>query len=127
VPTHNLAYGVLVGVILAALMFTRRAAQLALVTSVLDPEGGERIYAVQGALFFASTSELASAFDYAHDPPRVVIDLSDADLLDSAAVATLDDVRTKYRERGTDVILAGVNARSAALLRGLSTAPDATG
>jgi SulP family sulfate permease len=124
VPTHNLAYGVLVGVVLAALLFTRRVARLALVTSVLDPEGGERIYAVQGTLFFASTNDLVNAFDYAQDPARVVVDLSEADVLDSAAVAALDDVRSRYRERGTEVILVGLNARSADLLRGLSTAPD---
>ncbi|CAO5246082.1 SulP family inorganic anion transporter [Frankia sp. AgKG'84/4] len=123
VPTHNLAYGVLVGVVLAALLFTRRVAHVALVTSVLDPEGGERIYAVHGTLFFASTNDLVNAFDYAHDPTRVVIDLSEADVLDSAAVAALDDVRTKYGARGTEVILLGLNTRSADLLRKLSTAP----
>src|SRR6185369_14764707 len=62
VPTHDLAYGVVVGVILSALLFTRRAAHLANVTSVLDPDGGERIYAVQGPLFFASTNDLVTAF-----------------------------------------------------------------
>ncbi|WP_261570481.1 SulP family inorganic anion transporter [Frankia gtarii] len=123
VPTHNLAYGVLVGTVLAALLFTRRVAHRTLVTSVLDPEGRERIYAVQGSLFFASTDGLADAFDYARDPARVVVDLAQADVLDSAAVATLDDVRAKYRERGTEVTLVGLNPRSATLLRGLSAEP----
>jgi SulP family sulfate permease len=117
VPTHNLAYGVVVGVILAALLFTRKAAHLANVTSVLDPEGGVRIYAVQGPLFFASTGELMTAFDYAHDPPRVVIDLSDADVLDSAAATAIDDVLHRYADRGRSVELAGVSPASAALLR----------
>jgi SulP family sulfate permease len=125
VPTHNLAYGVLVGVVLAALLFTRQVAHLALVTSVLDPEGGERIYAVQGTLFFASTGDLVNAFAYGRDPARIVIDLSKADVLDSAAVAALDDVRTKYRERGTEVTIVGLNPRSAALLQGLSAEPSA--
>jgi SulP family sulfate permease len=124
VPTHNLAYGVLVGVILAALLFTRQVAHLANVTSVLDPEGRERIYAVQGSLFFASTNDLVNAFDYGHDLCRVVIDLSEADVLDSAAVAALEDVRTKYTERGVSVSLTGMNSRSAALLRDLSAAPS---
>ncbi|WP_235608717.1 STAS domain-containing protein, partial [Frankia casuarinae] len=83
----------------------------------------ERIYVVQGTLFFASTSDLVNAFDYACDPERVVIDLSEAHLLDSAAVTALDDVRAKYRERGTQVNLVGVNARSAALLHKLSAEP----
>ncbi|MCK9877256.1 SulP family inorganic anion transporter [Frankia sp. Ag45/Mut15] len=120
VPTHNLAYGVVVGVVLSALLFTRRAARLATVTSVLDPHGGERIYVVRGSLFFASTADLVEAFDYAQDPPRVVVDLAAADVLDSAAVAALDDVRTKYRERGVEVSLVGLSPAGAALVKGLS-------
>jgi SulP family sulfate permease len=119
VPSRNLAYGVLVGVILAALLFTRKAARLVNVTSVLDPDGGVRIYAVQGPLFFASTNELVTAFDYAHDPPRVVIDLSDADVLDSAAAAALDDVLHRYAERGRTAEITGVDRGSAAALRSM--------
>lgn len=127
VPTHNLAFGVLVGVVLAALLFTRQAARLAEVTSVLDPDGAERIYAVSGPLFFASSNDLVTAFDYAHDPPKVVIDLSDARLLDSAAVAALDDVVDRYRRRGNEVELAGLDSGNAYLLRRLSTAPTDLG
>ncbi|WP_347177198.1 SulP family inorganic anion transporter [Parafrankia sp. EAN1pec] len=123
VPTHNLAYGVLVGVVLSALLFTRRVAHLTEVTSVLDPEGGERLYAVGGPVFFASSNDLVNAFDYAHDPPRVVIDLADAQILDSAGVAALDDVLQKFAERGTTVHLAGATGGTEAMLARLSTAP----
>ncbi|OHV36282.1 sodium-independent anion transporter [Parafrankia colletiae] len=116
VPTHNLAYGVLVGVVLSALLFTRRVAHLTKVTSVLDPEGGERIYAVSGPVFFASSNDLVNAFDYAHDPPRVVVDLSEAQLLDSAGVAALEDVQHKFRERGITVRFAGAAGNTAAML-----------
>jgi sulfate permease, SulP family len=121
VPTHDLAYGVVVGVILEALLFTRKAANLANVTSVLDPDGTERIYAVQGPLFFASTSDLAAAFDFARDPVRGVIDLSDADVLDSAAAAAIDDVLSRYRERGRVAELTGVDRRSAEVLQSVRT------
>ncbi|MEX5631224.1 SulP family inorganic anion transporter [Parafrankia sp. FMc2] len=116
VPTHNLAYGVLVGVVLSALLFTRRVAHLTKVTSVLDPEGGERIYAVSGPVFFASSNDLVNAFDYAHDPPRVVVDLSEAQLLDSAGVAALEDVQHKFRERGITARFAGATGNTAAML-----------
>jgi SulP family sulfate permease len=122
VPTNDLAYGVGVGVILSALLFTRKAAHLAHVTSVLDPDGGERIYAVQGPLFFASTGELVTAFDYCNDPARVVIDLSDAVVLDSAAAAALDDVVHRYEERGRVAELAGMDHASAAMLRSVHPA-----
>ncbi|MBL7495969.1 SulP family inorganic anion transporter [Frankia sp. CNm7] len=119
VPTHNLAYGVLVGVILSALLFTRKAARLANVTSVLDPDGGVRIYAVRGPLFFASTNDLVTAFDYAHDPPRVVIDLSEADVLDSAAAAAVDNVLQRYAERGRAAEITGLDHGSATMLRSM--------
>lgn len=72
--THNLAYGVLAGVVLASIFFARRVAHVAAVTSVLDPEGGVRIYAITGELFVASTNELVHSFDCHEDVTRVVID-----------------------------------------------------
>jgi MFS superfamily sulfate permease-like transporter len=52
--THNLAIGVGAGVLVACVLFARRVAHLAEVTSVTDPDGGTRVYSVTGALFFAS-------------------------------------------------------------------------
>nr|WP_242666407.1 SulP family inorganic anion transporter [Parafrankia irregularis] len=125
VPTHNLAYGVLVGVVLSALLFTRRVAHLTKVTSVLDPEGGERIYAVSGPLFFASSNDLVTAFDYAHDPARVAIDLSEVQILDSAGVAALDDVRQKFGDRGITVRFAGASGATATMLTRFSATEPA--
>src|SRR3546814_18571774 len=67
VVTHNLAYGVLAGVVLATVFFARRVAHLVDVTSVLDPDGGERVYALTGELFFASTNEPVHSFAYCGD------------------------------------------------------------
>ena len=125
VPTHNLAYGVVVGVVLAALLFTRKAARLVNVTSVLDPDGSEVIYAVQGPLFFASTNDLVTAFGYHRDPPRVVIDLSDADVLDSAAATALDDVVHRYRDQGHRAQIVGVNHASVAMMSTVRPDPPA--
>jgi SulP family sulfate permease len=115
VLTHNLAYGVAAGVLLAAIFFARRVAHLADVTSVLDPDGTERVYAVTGELFFASTNELVHAFDYSCPAPRMVIDLTDAHVWDSSAVATLDAIVDKYARRGVEVEIVGLNAHSEAL------------
>jgi sulfate permease, SulP family len=120
VVTHNLAYGVLAGVVLATIFFARRVAHLVEVTSVLDPEGGERVYALTGELFFASTNELVHAFDYDDDVARVVIDLTDAHVWDSSAVATLDAIVHKFEARGVEAELIGLNDHSHALHDGLT-------
>jgi sulfate permease, SulP family len=113
--THNLAYGVVAGVLLAAIFFARTVAHLAEVTSVLDPDGGQRIYAVTGELFFASTNELVHAFDYADPTPSVLIDLTDAHVWDSSAVATLDAIVAKFEARGVSAEVVGLNTHSEAL------------
>jgi SulP family sulfate permease len=115
VYTHNLAYGVVAGVLLAAIFFARRVAHLAEVTSVLDPGGNQRVYAVTGELFFASTNELVHSFDYADPTPKVIIDLTDAHVWDSSAVATLDSVVAKFAARGVTAELVGLNTHSEAL------------
>jgi SulP family sulfate permease len=112
VLTHNLAYGVIAGVVLAAIFFARRVAHLVEVTSVLDPDGDIRVYALTGELFFASTNELVHAFDYNDSASSVVIDLTDAHVWDSSAVATLDAVVHKFELRGIEVELVGLNEHS---------------
>lgn len=112
VATHNLALGVLAGALLSAIFFARRVAHLVDVSSVLDPDGDIRVYAVTGELFFASTNELMHAFDYADTVSKVVIDLSDAHIWDSSAVATLDAVTAKFTSRGIEAEIIGLNQHS---------------
>ncbi|MCM4078880.1 SulP family inorganic anion transporter [Paractinoplanes hotanensis] len=111
--THNLAIGVVLGVLAAMVIFARRVAHFATVTSVLDPEGGTRIYHVHGELFFASSNDLVYQFDYAGDPQQVVIDLSAAHIWDASSVAALDAITTKYETRGKQVEIVGLNEASA--------------
>ncbi|MBC3190046.1 SulP family inorganic anion transporter [Pseudonocardia sp. C8] len=112
VGTHNLAYGVGVGVLVAMVLFARRVAHLVEVDPVLDPDGSTKVYRVRGQLFFASSNDLVFAFDYANDPSRVVIDLSDAHVWDASTIASLDAITTKYAARGTEVTVTGMNADS---------------
>jgi SulP family sulfate permease len=109
VATHNLAIGVVVGVLVAMVLFARRVAHLVNVDSVLDPDGSTKIYTVSGQLFFASSNDLVFQFDYANDPSTVVIDLSDAHIWDASTVASLDAITTKYEARGTTVTITGMN------------------
>ncbi|OEJ41064.1 sodium-independent anion transporter [Streptomyces agglomeratus] len=114
VVTHNLAVGVVVGSVTAAVIFAKRVAHLVDVGAVTDENGGRVVYTVTGELFFASSNELVEQFDYAKDgPPRVVIDLTAAHIWDASSVAALDAVTTKYEHRGRTVEIVGLNQYSA--------------
>lgn len=118
--SHNLAIGVVTGVLAAMVIFARRVAHLAEVTSVLDPDGGIRIYSVHGELFFASSNDLVNQFDYGGDPDSIVIDLSQAHIWDASSVAALDAITTKYASRGKTVEIIGLNEPSARMHESLA-------
>ena len=120
VLTHNLAQGVLVGVLLSTLFFARKVSQLSSVTSSLGDDGKTRSYRVQGQLFFVSTQAFVTAFDTREDVERVVIDLEDAHIWDGSAIAALDKVVLKLMRRGVAVELVGQNEASAALIARLA-------
>lgn len=116
VLTHNLAYGVGAGVVLSAIMFARHVSDVVKVTSVVDPDGVERLYAVSGELFFASTNDLVAAFDYDAVKAEIVeIDLSNARIWDTSAVAALDAVVAKFADRGIKAELVGLNRHAEVL------------
>jgi SulP family sulfate permease len=106
---------VVVGSVTAMVIFARRVAHLTDVTAVTDPDGGQVVYAVTGELFFASSNDLVTRFDYARDPGKVVIDLTDAHIWDASSVAALDAITTKYAARGKTVEIIGLNQDSATM------------
>ncbi len=114
VLTHNLAIGVVVGVIVAMVAFARRVAHLARVerTVELDLPVPTAYYTVTGALFFASSSDLLTQFEYADDPDRIVIDLSASHIWDASTVATLDAITYKYERHNKYVVIEGLNEAS---------------
>ncbi|MHB1065545.1 MAG: SulP family inorganic anion transporter [Georgenia sp.] len=113
VTTHNLAYGVIVGVVVAALMFVQRVAHLTEVVDVAHPDEDTRVYAVVGELLWASSNDLVTQFDYAGDPHQVIIDMSRSHIWDASTVATLDAITTKYAARGKTATIIGLNEASA--------------
>ena len=112
VVTHNLAIGVVVGVITAMVVFARGVARLATVERTLAVDGTAAHYTVTGALFFASSNDLTTLFRYGDDPERIVIDLTQAHVWDASTVAALDAVTTRYERRGKHVVLEGMNEAS---------------
>ena len=120
IVTENLAIGVVVGSITAMVIFAKRVAHLANVTSVTDPDGGTVVYAVTGELFFASSNDLVSQFDYTTDAGKVVIDLTAAHIWDASSVAALDTIETKYARQGKIVEIIGLDRQSAHIHEKLS-------
>lgn len=105
VATHNLAIGVIVGVLVASVMFVRRVAHLVEVRrEVVEREGTQVAhYTVEGQLLFASSNDLTTMFDYAADPEHVVVDFARSHVWDASTVAALDAIETKYEQHGKTV------------------------
>lgn len=125
--THNLAIGVIVGIALSSIFFSRKIARLIRITSQLAPAGQERIYQVSGQIFFVSVPDLLRAFDFQEPLQQVIIDLTHAHLWDQTAVDAVDKIVLGFRRRGVQVELVGLNAASATLLDRLAIhdKPDA--
>jgi SulP family sulfate permease len=115
VATGNLSIGVVVGSLTAMAVFVRRVARLTQVTSVTDPDGTRVVYTVTGQLFFASSNDLATRFDYTGDPGKVVVDLTGTHIWDASSVAALDAIETRYARRGKTVEFIGLDGAGARL------------
>lgn len=114
VATNNLAIGVGLGVLTAVVLFANRVAHFVTVKrSVTGVEDGQAaIYTVDGELFFASSNDLYTQFDYAGDPQRIIIDMSASHLWDASTIAALDSVTDKYEKYGKQVQVLGLNEAS---------------
>ncbi len=116
VATHNLAIGVLIGVLLSALFFAAKISQIFRVRSEYLPEARTRIYHVEGQMFFASSEDFLAAFDFREALEKVVIDVSRAHIWDVSSVAALDMAVLKFRREGAEVVLQGMNEASETLV-----------
>lgn len=112
VATHNLALGVLVGVLLSGIFFAWKIAQLFRVSSTLSEDGRQRTYLIEGQLFFASVEDFNASFDFKEALEKVIIDLNHAHIWDISSVAALDMVVLKFRRDGAEVEIVGLNHAS---------------
>ncbi|MDF3983600.1 SulP family inorganic anion transporter [Luteibacter sp. PPL201] len=122
VATHDLAKGVLTGVVLSAIFFTRKVGRALDVDSSLSADGEVRTYAVRGQLFFASSEAFGEWFDVREEGISAVrIDLTDAHVWDITAVGALDRVVLRFRREGKRVEVVGLNPASTGLVDRLGT------
>ncbi|MPL84735.1 C4-dicarboxylic acid transporter DauA [bioreactor metagenome] len=114
--THNLAIGVLVGVLLSGIFFAAKIARLFKVTSSATDDGRVRTYVVEGQLFYGSVEAFLAAFDFREVPAKVIIDVSRAHIWDISSVQALDLAVLKFRREGAEVEITGMNAASETLV-----------
>ena len=112
--THDLAQGVLTGVLLSGFFFAHKIGRILLVHSTSTAD--THTYEVVGQVFFASADRFIDAFDFDEVVPRVVIDVSRAHFWDITAVSALDKVVFKFRREGAEVEVRGMNEASATLV-----------
>jgi SulP family sulfate permease len=112
VATHDLAKGVLTGVLLSGFFFAHKVGHILTFRSQTEDEGRSRTYQVIGQVFFASAERFANAFDFKEVVETVRIDVSSAHFWDISAISALDKVVLKFRREGTDVEVIGLNAAS---------------
>lgn len=109
VASHNLAIGVFVGVLLAALFFANKISRFMVVKSADNTARASRHYKVIGQIFFASSEQFLKSFDFKEVLDHVTIDLSSAHFWDITSVSALDKVVIKFRREGATVELIGMN------------------
>jgi sulfate permease, SulP family len=118
--THNLAIGVMTGVVLSTVFFSRRISKVITVNSSLNEDGTHCTYQIIGQVFFVSSQEFLESFDFKNLAARITIDLTQAHLWDQSAVTTLDKVVAKFRRQGSEVELVGLNEASSTLVNRLA-------
>jgi SulP family sulfate permease len=112
VYSHNLAYGVFVGVLLASLFFANKISHFMYVEKSLDDSESIRTYEVHGQVFFNTASRFLEYFNFKEAVIKVVIDVSRAHFWDISAVHALDMAVVKFRREGAEVEIIGLNRAS---------------
>ena len=121
--SHDLAKGVLVGVLLSAIFFAHKVVDILCVHNYLSEDGTFRIYKAKGQLFFASAGQFVDSLDLNEPIESIHIDLSEAHIWDLTAVEALERVRTKLSHKGVKVYFIGLNKQSRRIILQLANEP----
>ncbi len=120
VYSHDLALGVSVGVIMSALIFGWKIAQLN--ADEFLEEGGKR-YAVKGPMFFGTSTHFSDLFDVNKDPEHVVVDFSGSHVWDQSGVAAIASLVERYGRHQKQVSIIGLNSESERLVQRIGLRP----
>jgi len=101
---HNLALAVLVGVIIAALVFAWDNAKRIRARKYVD-EDGIKHYEIYGPLFFGSVTLFNEKFDVLNDPDEVIIDFQESRIVDMSAIEAVNKITERYQKVGKKIHL----------------------
>ncbi len=119
--THNLAFGVVAGTVLSALIF---AGKMSSIHVHKCQESKNATYKITGQLFFASTTSFIEAFDYNIDSDSVDLHFHKAKIWDESAVDAIDKVVLKYRKNKIKANIIGLSNTCVELVDKISTHND---
>ncbi|AWA46810.1 MULTISPECIES: SulP family inorganic anion transporter [Acinetobacter] len=114
VATHNLALGVLTGVLLSALFLANKLENDIRVDSYI--ENDVRVYDLKGQIFFSSSEKFMQGFNFQEPISKVIIDLTHSHIWDVTSVAMLDSVVNKFQKNGVNVTVRGLNEASSIMI-----------
>ncbi|MBT2618992.1 MULTISPECIES: SulP family inorganic anion transporter [unclassified Bacillus (in: firmicutes)] len=117
VATHDLSKGVIAGVILSAIFFVAKISTIKVKERLND---SDKIFEIEGQLFFASVEGFVESFDFAVKHKNIIIDFSEAHIWDDSAVGAIDKVVLKYRENNNNVTIKGLDSASKRLVEKLA-------
>lgn len=112
--THNLALGVMIGIVLSTIVFGWKMAKI---KTTSQTEGNMKQYRVSGQLFFATISFFMDEFQYEKDPDTIIIDFSSSHIWDQSAVIGISKIIDKYERLNKKVIVKGLNEDSKKIVR----------
>lgn len=104
----DLATAVILGVVLAALMFAWEKGKVLYANIETDPDGSKR-YKLVGTLFFGSVLNFKDLFDINNDPQNVILDLHFAKVMDHSAIEAIDQLAGRYAAAGKTFSLVRVS------------------
>ena len=114
VATHNLALGVLTGVLLSALFLANKLENDIRVESYIENDA--RVYDLKGQIFFSSSEKFMQGFNFQEPISKVIIDLTHSHIWDVTSVAMLDSVVNKFQRNGVNITVRGLNEASSIMI-----------
>ena len=100
---EDLAVAVITGIILSALSFAWKHARI--FAKITNDKDGNKIYELDGPLFFGSATTFSDIFDFENDPKKVIIDFKDARIMDGSGVEAVDKITKKYQELNKTLVI----------------------
>ncbi|GJM29205.1 MAG: sodium-independent anion transporter [Cyclobacteriaceae bacterium] len=113
---HNLALAVIIGVIIAALVFAWDNAKRIRARKRID-EDGVKHYEIYGPLFFGSVAAFNEKFEVLDDPDEVVIDFAESRVVDMSAIEALNKITERYQKVGKKIHLQHLSSDCKKLLK----------